>query len=386
MFNKKRFIFILLILISSYSTLPQEEEFRFFDQAKPDPTKIYLSIFHGSTSTLKTLIILKEEGIFSPKNLQVISIFHEEESRAHEKSESFIKEKRIDWIKFHVVTGNLNETNLFQTNELTPEFRKIFEKSDGIILFGGDDIPPYIYGEETSLITNIKTPIRHFLELSLVFHLLGGHQNPAFEPFLAKAPEYPLLGICLGAQTLNVGTGGTLIQDIPSKIYGKTSLEEVLSMSTNKRHENPWNLIHPEKELFPGTIHPILLLEKEVFTDQWGFKSIDKPLVWSSHHQTVAKLGKGMKIIATSLDGKVVEAIAHDKYFHVLGVQFHPESSNIWDAERRNKFTPDEEREVRLIDILEEHPPSLAFHKKIWSWFSAKLEQHHRKKSDLLND
>jgi putative glutamine amidotransferase len=77
----------------------------------------------------------------------------------------------------------------------------------------------------------------------------------------------------------------------------------------------------------------------------------------------------------------VVEAIGHKSYPHVLGVQFHPESLNIWDADRTSRLTPEDKQEINLISALEKHPPSLAFHKKIWSWFSQKIKAAHQKRS-----
>ena len=79
-----------------------------------------------------------------------------------------------------------------------------------------------------------------------------------------------------------------------------------------------------------------------------------------------------MNIAATSLDGKVVEAIEHQEYPNVLGLQFHPESYNLWDETLKLRMKPDEE-EASLFSILKNNPPSYDFHKKIWSWFSEKL-------------
>lgn len=381
MLIRKNITFILLTLILLLNSAYSGQELRYFDQVEPVSDEIRVAIFDGSSTSFKTLLKLKEEGIFSHGNLKFISVFHENEREAHQKSIALVKEIGINWFRFHMVSGSLKHTNLFQENELSTEFKQIFEKADGIILFGGADIPPNVYGKKTSLLTNIRAPYRHFLEVSLVFHLLGGHQNPDSTSLLAAAPGYPVMGICLGAQSLNVGTGGTMIQDIPSEIYGKTYVEEVLSISNDKWHENPWFLLYPEKSLFSGNMHPIQLLEKTIFTKEFGFSPEDKPYVLSIHHQALEKLGKGMKIIATSLDGKVVEAIAHDTFPHVLGVQFHPESSNIWNTEKRFKFSPEDETDVRLIDLLNDHPPSLTFHKNIWDWFSSKLKQFHRIKT-----
>jgi putative glutamine amidotransferase len=124
-------------------------------------------------------------------------------------------------------------------------------------------------------------------------------------------------------------------------------------------------------------MHRIKLLADGKFVRDWGFKTGDKPSIYSSHHQAVRKLGKGIQAIATSLDGKVIEAIEHTTYPNVLGVQFHPEARSLWDTNKESRLIPEEE-ETNLLSILENNPPSLAFHKKIWSWFSQKLEASHK--------
>ena len=260
---------------------------------------------------------------------------------------------------------------------MSEELIKIFSYSDGLILFGGDDIPPAVYGEKTSLLADIGTPYRSFLETTIVFHLLGGWQDKNFEPYLESFPEFPILGLCLGSQSINVGTGGTLFQDIPSEIYGKTQVEDIIAMTGENWHENPYSDLFPQ-DFRSSNMHRIKLAEDGKFILDWGFKKEDLPCVYSSHHQAIRKLGKGIRTIATSLDGKVIEAIEHDRFPNVLGVQFHPESRNIWDATRKSRLTPDDKEETSLLSILESNPPSLGFHKKLWSWFSQKLKASHK--------
>jgi putative glutamine amidotransferase len=93
----------------------------------------------------------------------------------------------------------------------------------------------------------------------------------------------------------------------------------------------------------------------------------------SAHHQQAENLGKGFRVIATSLDGKIVEALGHERYPNVLAVQFHPESPKLYDLSARVRFTPDDRARVNPRTFLEGHPPSLAFHQKIWAWFSQNL-------------
>jgi putative glutamine amidotransferase len=69
---------------------------------------------------------------------------------------------------------------------------------------------------------------------------LGGYGNEDFEPFLKEKPKYLVTGFCLGMQTMNVATGGTLIQDIPAEIYGATTSEKTLEIGRANLHRNYW--------------------------------------------------------------------------------------------------------------------------------------------------
>jgi len=339
-----------------------------------------LCILHPSYGSLSSLINLKEKGVFGDDNLIVVGVYHEEELTNYRNSFELIKEKGLNWIKFHRLKGKITKDNLFQENTFTSEFKNIISKSDGIIFFGGADIPPYIYGEKTDLLTSIRTPVRHFLELSFVFHLLGGYQNNKFIPLLDSYPDFPVLGICLGEQTLNIGTGGTMIQDIWSENYGKNFVEDIIALPKENWHSNPYPRLYPEKNLIRINLHPINLSPEGIFVERFGFSAQDTPLICSSHHQAVDDLGKGMKICATTLDGKVIEAIQHKKYKNVLGIQFHPEFPMLWDPEASYLLTPQDEKGITPLKALKNSPPSFSFHKKIWSWFYDSLQEFHQSK------
>jgi len=375
---KKFFLFIILAILLAWLPLFSQNEERYFDTAELTSKEVRLTILYPSLGSIRALVELRKNGLLTVQNLLVIGVFHEKESTNYKASIAYVQNNNLDWIKFHKLSAELNKDNLFQKNPLTPEFEEIFKKSDGVIFFGGADIPPQIFKEKTNLLTRIETPYRHFLELSFIFHLLGGLQDNSFKPLLDFSPQFPLLGICLGSQSLNVGTGGTLIQDIWSEVYGKKYFEEVIILGKENWHTNPLASLHPEKKLIGYNLHRIKFIEKSKFCTELGWKKEDTPYILSSHHQMAGKLGKGMKIAATSLDGKVVEAIEHEKYRNVLGIQFHPEFPLLYDPEKKLRFTPDDKEEKSLLSILEANPPSLAFHKKIWSWFGERLEEYHK--------
>ena len=385
----KKLFFIALFILGTLSIFwfdackasyqPPE---RFFDSAESFSDEVRLAILYPSSGSIRALSELREQGLISLENLTVIGVYHENERTDYQKSIEFVRDNNLRWFKFHKISEELNKNNLFRQNPCSEEFKKIFNKSDGIIFFGGEDIPPHTYGEKTNLLSDISTSNRHFLELSFIFHLLGGFQDEKYTPFLESRPEFPVLGICLGAQSLNVGTGGTLTQDVWSEKYGKQYFEDVFTLDKEIWHKNPYARVYPEEKLMRYNLHRIKLSGKGKFCSVLGFKEEDTPFIISNHHQIVEKSGKEITIIATSLDGKVVEAIEHDKYPHVLGIQFHPDYLILWDTVQKLRITPQDEEGINVNSFLKNNPPSWDFHKKIWTWLSERLVGYHKSKQE----
>jgi putative glutamine amidotransferase len=369
--GKILFVLIVCCFILTGSIWSRQDQ-RFFDDAPKKSKNIRLTVLFPSLGDLRALENLLNQGLIPIENLLVVGLYHEKQLTNFQPSIRYAAENGHRWLKFHKLREELDPEKLFQTNALSDELIKIFSYSDGLLLFGGADIPPAVFKEKTSLLTDISTPYRSYLDTMVVFHLLGGWQDEKFEPYCESHPSFPILGLCLGCQSLNVGTGGTLIQDISSEVYGKNHVEDIIAMTRESWHVNPFAKLYP-KELRSSNMHRIILASHGKFVREWGFQEEDTPIVYSSHHQAVGKLGKGIRVIATSLDGRVVEAIEHEIYPNVLGVQFHPESPNIWDPTRKSRLTPSEKEESSLFSILEKNPPSLAFHKKLWAWFTQRL-------------
>ncbi|MDP2914013.1 MAG: gamma-glutamyl-gamma-aminobutyrate hydrolase family protein [Candidatus Aminicenantes bacterium] len=369
MFRRTIVATLSMIVISRAALVAQTPE-RFFDTAAEPHAVPRLTIFYPSIGTLKALLALKEQGLFPAERFEVVGVYHAKEKTNTKDSQKLVKDQKLTWIKFHQVSAALSVADLYKANAASKEFETIFAKSDGMIFFGGPDIPPATYGQKTSFQTIIEDPWRHFLELSFIFHLLGGSQNDAFKGFLEKRPAFPVLGICLGIQSLNVGTGGTLVQDIWTDVYGQKYAEDVTGLGPPNWHTNPWHKLHPElRELLSYMLHPIRFADRGKFISGLGFKAADQPYIMSAHHQAADRIGKGFKVAATSLDGKIVEAVEHAKFPNVLGVQFHPEFPMLWDAAPKYKFTPEDKELIAINGFLKAHPPSLEFHKKLWTWF-----------------
>ena len=123
-----------------------------------------------------------------------------------------------------------------------------------------------------------------------------------------------------------------MIQDIPSELYGIWNAEEVLSLPPDQMHRNYMDYLSSECE-GPTSyhFHRVSLLPDMILTSGIGFNSDTAPLVLSSHHQAIEKLGLGWEVAASSMDGKIIEAIQHTRYPHVLGIQFHPEKPGLFD-------------------------------------------------------
>jgi putative glutamine amidotransferase len=352
--------------------LPAQTPDRYLDQIMPNDTNVRLVVFNPEPFNIRALEALLKNRIIDIPNLTVIGVYHVKQTGRFDESRKYVEEKKLGWIKFHEVTAEISEPVVFKKNACTPEFEAIVRKADGVIFFGGPDIPPSVYAKKTNLLTEITDPYRHYLELSAVFHFLGGAQDGAFQALLDSRPRFPVLGICLGFQTLDVGTGGTLIQDIWAEFYGKAYVEDAIALGPEQWHNNPYRLLYPLDKLMGYNFHTLQLGDKSRFVTAMGFKTADHPRILSSHHQAVETLGKGLIAVATSRDGKIIEAIEHKKYPNVLGVQFHPEHPMLWDTEPRFRQKPGDPL-TSYNAILAGTPPSLEFNKAIWKWFAERL-------------
>ena len=155
---------------------------------------------------------------------------------------------------------------------------------DGLILSGGPDLDPSLYGAETHPETDGVRPERDRAELAL----LEG----------ALARDMPVLAVCRGMEVLNVSRGGDLVQHLP----------DVLG---DDRHKHtPGAFADHDVELARGTRLERLL----------G----DRAPVKSHHHQGVGRLGRGLVEVGWAEDG-TVEAIEDRTHRFALGVLWHPE-------------------------------------------------------------
>jgi len=328
--------------------------------------RITIGIINPNVYALESFASLIENNILNIPDISLMAVCYDQAERDTLALQKYIQNQKHPLFKLKVLSGTLTQANIYQSNDLSNQFKEVFAMTDGLFFLGGADIPPEVYQEKTSLLSSITTPKRHLFELSFLFHLLGGYQDSSQVPLLAQNPSYKVIGFCLGMQTLNVATGGSMIQDIPSEVYGLAYVEDILVLETNQIHRNYWQDLQPQDEMIWSNFHQIRAVKAHPFFDSDLFGAEELPCVYSSHHQAVEKPGKNLEVLATSLDGKIVEIIAHKIYRNVFGVQFHPEVAALYQKNgKKMKWTPDDPNPRTYYDFLTEKH-SLEFHKKFW--------------------
>lgn len=291
-----------------------------------------LLLFHPTAYNLQVFQQLQDEGIFSPEDCHILGVFHENEAYDYEKASDFLNLHPEAPFSLRKIKGPLHPGNIFGENPCTSQFKSLFANSKGALFMGGPDIPPVTYHEKVHLLTSVSDPYRHYFELSYLFHLLGGSQNKDWIPCMEKNANYLISGICLGMQTMHVATGGTMVQDIPSELYKIWNANELMEGDPDQMHRNYADLLNTGCDAPTSYhFHRIKLKKKDMLTKGIGFKSSTPPLVLSSHHQALENLSECWVVVATSMDERIIEAIRHGSYPHVLGVQFHPEKPGLFD-------------------------------------------------------
>ena len=172
---------------------------------------------------------------------------------------------------------------------------QILSRVDGLVLTGGGDVDPKLYGEARHDTFQAAETGRDDFEIALAR--------------AAVAKGIPLLAICRGMQVLNVAMGGTLVQDIPSQMTG--SLE------------------HSVPQPRAGSAHEVWVAKGSQLATLLADHMEDGETchVNSRHHQSVKLAAKGFEVTATSPDG-VVEAMEKPDAPFCVAVQWHPE--NFW--------------------------------------------------------
>lgn len=364
-------IFSTLVALMLVFGCQQKQSFQVNIDSVPSQEK-HIILMHPTVNNIKIFKYLVDNKIFPlPQSYKVLGVYHSLEEFNYTASDEYLKQEGITNIALIKIDATFTSENIFKNNSCTDTFKKLFEKSSGAIFFGGPDIPPSCYGEQTSLLTSITDPYRHYMELSFLYHMLGGSQDTTYIPLLKSKPNYPILGICLGMQSINVATGGTLYQDIPSELYNQKTIEEVMNTEQNQQHRNYQTNYSLDADVTYYFYHQIAIEKNSPLTSYVSSDTIH-PYVWSSHHQCIKKLGLGIEIAAKSMDGKIVESITHSKYPNVLGVQFHPEKSELYKPNEKIKLTPLSPAKYSYLDLYSGDKGE-NFQRTIWKEFANKF-------------
>jgi putative glutamine amidotransferase len=192
-----------------------------------------------------------------------------------------------------IVPHNLDEETL----------HVVLDRLDGVLLSGGGDIDPAVFGEAAHPATGEIEPDRDRVELALA-RLIVEHDRP-------------FLAICRGIQVLNVALGGSLVQDIPSQV--PNALPHSFDRKTTPRNY----VAHPVK-IDPSSQLARIMQVEVARTNSW-------------HHQAIKQVADGLQVTAVAPDG-VIEAVEAPGRRYAIGVQWHPEWMFEQWAEQRRLF------------------------------------------------
>ena len=205
-----------------------------------------------------------------------------------ESSDSF--KLQADYVRAVYLAGGLPLVAVapMECGDAAEAVAELCSLARGIVLTGGPDVLPGLFGEEPHPKLGSVNPVRDQFELALAR--------------AAMRADLPTLAICRGMQVLNVAAGGGLIQDIESCVPGA----------------------HAHRVAAPRWLptHSVSIVPGSILRRVFGRDSI---MVNSFHHQAVHPVAPGFEVAARASDG-IVEAVEKVGSRFMVGVQWHPEA------------------------------------------------------------
>lgn len=192
--------------------------------------------------------------------------------------------------------------------------QEVLDVIDGLLLVGGGDIDPALYGGRPHESVYNVSPERDSMEIELARRV-------------AKE-GIPTLGICRGAQVLNVALGGTLHEHLPDVVGDSVA------------HRTPDRL---------PTRHPVRIEKGTRTAEVFGTHELE-PSSW--HHQAVRDVAPGLAVAARAPDG-TVEAIEMRGHPWLIGVQFHCELRAAADPAEQRVFDALVQAAARRVNTKE---------------------------------
>jgi putative glutamine amidotransferase len=185
-------------------------------------------------------------------------------------------------------------TPVFVSSECRPEHvAGIVERCHGLFLTGGEDVEPWRFNAEDTVGNLELNPKRDAVEFAAIT--------------AADQRGLPILGVCRGAQVLNVARGGTIYQDLEQEYPSKPR--------DHSRGKPGLNVQAHEVAITSGCrLHRML-----------GTQRVNGA---TSHHQAIRELGQGLIAVGFSPEDSVIEAVEEEGDRFVVGVQWHPEINN----------------------------------------------------------
>lgn len=180
--------------------------------------------------------------------------------------------------------------------------KEYVSRIDGLLLAGGQDVSPLLYGEEPIPALGTTSPVRDTFEIALI--------NEAIRQ------KKPILAVCRGMQILNVAFGGSLYQDLASS-YSDLSVQ------------------HIQQTMYDNGAHTVSIDPDSRLAKIYGTTYV----VNSYHHQAIKELADPFEAVAWSKDRLIEGFEAKDSEVSIVAVQWHPELMIKTDEKMQQLFT-----------------------------------------------